>query len=153
MKVHCGWNWVPYKGSLTQKSLRWFVEKSLLYADGLLRTQARLEIEIGYEKSINRETWLVGVDNNLYTLSKKMEQYWGYRIREVDPIHGIVSFTNGESIHVGKVTRDVSEADLRRVQIRETIRSHLEKEKELFNRGNQAAVFVFYRRDGEVPQV
>lgn len=38
---------------------------------------------------------------------------------------------------------DVSEADLRRVQIRETIRSHFEKEKELFSRGIKTLSLFF----------
>jgi type III restriction enzyme len=38
---------------------------------------ARLEFEIGYDKSINRETRIVGVDDDLYALSKGMEQYQG----------------------------------------------------------------------------
>ncbi|NBI68111.1 restriction endonuclease subunit R [Pseudoflavonifractor sp. 60] len=104
---------------------------------------ARLEFEIGYDKSVNRETRIVGVDDDLYALSKNMEQYRGFRINEVDPIRGIVSFTNGEIIHVGEVTGDVSEADLRRVQIRETIRSHFEKEKELFAKGIKTLSLFF----------
>ncbi|MCM1439285.1 MAG: DEAD/DEAH box helicase family protein [Roseburia sp.] len=96
---------------------------------------ARVEFEIGYNKSINRETRLVGVDDDLFALSKNMEQYRGYRVNEIDPVRRIVTFTNGEVLHVGEVVGDVSEADLRRVQIRETIRSHFEKEKELFGRG------------------
>lgn len=95
---------------------------------------ARIELEIGYNKSINRETRLVKVDDDLFALSQNMEQYRGYRINEIDPICGIVSFTNGEKIHAGEVVGDVSESDLRRVQIRETIRSHFEKEKELFSK-------------------
>ena len=104
---------------------------------------ARLEFEIGYDKSINRETRLVGVDDDLFSLSKNMEQYRGFRISEIDPIRGTVSFTNGETIHAGEVTDDVSAADLRRVQIRETIRSHFEKEKELFARGVKALSLFF----------
>ena len=37
--------------------------------------KARLEFEIGYNKSINRETRKVGVGDDLYYLSQKMEQY------------------------------------------------------------------------------
>ena len=95
---------------------------------------ARLELEIGYNKSINRETRMVGVDDDLYALSKGMEQYRGYHINEVNPIRRIVTFTNGVEIHTGDVLGDVSEQDVRRIQIRETIRSHFEKERELFNR-------------------
>ena len=104
---------------------------------------ARLEFEIGYNKSINRETRLVGVDDDLFSLSKNMEQYRGYRVNEIDPIRKTVSFTNGEVIHVGEVVGDVSEKDMRRVQIRETIRSHFEKEKELYGKGIKCLSLFF----------
>jgi type III restriction enzyme len=104
---------------------------------------ARLEFEIGYDKSINRETRIVGVDDDLYALSKGMEQYKGYHINEIDPIRGIVTFTNNVEIHTGEVLGDVSEKDIRRVQIRETIRSHFEKEKELYNRGIKTLSLFF----------
>ena len=104
---------------------------------------ARLEFEISYDKSINRETRIVGVDDDLYALSKGMEQYKGYHINEIDPIRGIVTFTNNVEIHTGEVLGDVSEKDIRRVQIRETIRSHFEKEKELYNRGIKTLSMFF----------
>ena len=104
---------------------------------------ARIEFEVGYNKSINRETRILGVDDDLFSLSKNMEQYHGYRISEIDPIRGTVTFTNGEVIHAGEVIGDVSEADLRRVQIRETIRSHFEKEKELYSKGIKTLSLFF----------
>ena len=105
--------------------------------------RARLEFEIGYAKSINRETRIVGVDDDLYALSKGMEQYQGYHINDIDPIKGVLTFTNGVEIHTGEVQGDVSEKDIRRVQIRETIRSHFEKEKELYNRGIKTLSLFF----------
>lgn len=104
---------------------------------------ARIEFEVGYNKSINRETRILGVDDDLFSLSKNMEQYRGYRISEIDPIRGTVTFTNGEVIHAGEVIGDVSEADLRRVQIRETVRSHFEKEKELYSKGIKTLSLFF----------
>lgn len=104
---------------------------------------ARIEFEISYNKSINRETRIVGVDDDLFALSKGMEQYRGYHVNEVDPIRKTVSFTNGEAVRVGEVVGDVSEKDLRRVQIRETIRSHFEKEKELYGRGIKTLSLFF----------
>lgn len=105
--------------------------------------KACLEFEIGYNKSINRETRKVGVDDDLFSLSMNMEQYRGYHVNEIDPIRNTVSFTNGEVIHVGEIVGDVSEKDMRRVQIRETIRSHFEKEKELFERGIKCLSLFF----------
>ncbi len=62
---------------------------------------ARMEFEIGYNKSISRETRVLAVNDDLFSLSKNMEQYRGYRISAIDPIEGTVSFTNGETIHAG----------------------------------------------------
>lgn len=103
----------------------------------------RLELEIQYQKSINRETRLLGVGDNLYFVSNEMEQYWGFSIAEIDPIAATVTFTNGEVIHKGDVVGDVSEADMRRVQIRETIISHLEKEAQLFAQGIKCLSLFF----------
>lgn len=41
---------------------------------------ARIELEIGYNKSINRETRVLGVGDDLYYVSQEMEQYKGYTI-------------------------------------------------------------------------
>ena len=105
--------------------------------------RARIEFEVKYDKSINREMRILSVDDNLYELSKGMEQYRGYRISEIDPIVGSVTFTNGEVIRKGDVVGDISEKDMRRIQIRETIISHMEKEEELFNRGIKTLSLFF----------
>ena len=121
---------------------------SYLFLEGIVLSSkkppmARIEFEIGYDKSINRETRIVGVDDDLFSLSKNMEQYRGYRISDINPFNNTVTFTNGEIIHTGEVVGDISETDLRRVQIRETIRSHFEKEKELFSRGIKTLSLFF----------
>ena len=72
-----------------------------------------------------------------------MEQYKGFVVSEIDPITGIVTFTNGDTIRKGDVTGDVSENDMRRVQIHETILSHFEKEQELFKLGIKTLSLFF----------
>ena len=104
---------------------------------------ARIELEIGYNKSINRETRILGVGDDLYYKSEEMEQYKGYVISEIDPFSGTVTFTNGEVIKTGEVVGDVSEKDMRRIQIRETILSHFEKEEKLFNMGIKTLSLFF----------
>ena len=104
---------------------------------------ARMEIEIGYTKSINRESRILGVGDDLFYVSQEMEQYKGYTVSEIDPIRGIVVFTNGETISAGEVLGDVSEKDMRRIQIRETILSHFEKEEKLYNMGVKALSLFF----------
>ena len=104
---------------------------------------ARIELEIGYNKSINRETRILGVNDNLFYVSQEMEQYRGYTISDIDPISGTVTFTNGEVIRTGDVVGDISEKDMRRIQIRETILSHFEKEEKLFNMGIKTLSLFF----------
>ena len=122
--------------------------------------RARIEFERNYQKSINREITTLDVGDNLYYLSAgknmpSLEQYKGYVISEIDPIMGTVTFANGNVIHKGDVVGDISEKDMRRIQIRETILSHFEKEEQLFNKGIKTLSLFFldevanYRQYGE----
>lgn len=96
---------------------------------------ARIELEIAYKDFRKREIKTVGVKDNLFYISNEMEQYRGYTVSEIDPISGTVTFLNGQVIRKGEVFGDISEKDMRRIQIRETIISHFEKEELLFDRG------------------
>lgn len=104
---------------------------------------AKIELEIGYNKSINRESRILGVGDDLYYVSQEMEQYKGYTISEIDPLRGTVTFTNGEVISTGDIVGDISEKDMRRIQIRETILSHFEKEEKLFDKGIKCLSLFF----------
>lgn len=110
--------------------------------------RARIEFERNYQKSINREITTLDVGDNLYYLSAgknmpSLEQYKGYVISEIDPIMGTVTFANGNVIHKGDVIGDISEKDMRRIQIRETVLSHFEKEEQLFNKGIKTLSLFF----------
>ncbi len=136
-----------------------------LYLDSIITSptkppRARIELEVKYEKSskINRETRILGVDDNLYHTSNSMEQYQGYAISEIDPLRGTVTFTNGVVITKGDIVGDISERDMRRIQIRETIISHFEKEERLYNMGiktlslffiDEVAKYRIYDENGE----
>lgn len=124
--------------------------------------RARIELEIKYNKFIKRETRIVDIDDNLYVLSRELEQYKGYHINEISPGGlsendlGYISFTNGVKLYVGEVKGNISEKDIRRVQIRETIRSHFKKEELLFSRGIKSLSLFFidkveyYRKYNEI---
>ena len=105
--------------------------------------KAKIEFEIAYQKTINREMRILSVDDNLFELSKRMEQYKGYRISDIQPETGKVIFANGEEIQKGEVVGDVSEKDMRRIQIRETIKSHFEKEEILYQQGIKSLTLFF----------
>lgn len=105
---------------------------------------AKIEFEINYNKSINRETRILGVERNLYYESKEMEQYRnGYIIKEINPFTNTVTFLNDIEINIGEVIGDISDKDMRRVQIRETINSHLQKEEILYNKGIKCLSLFF----------
>ena len=144
-----------YNQRLVKKiEVKGFTIKNLRGTDGYLYLEqiilsskkppmAKIEFEIKYNKSINRETRKLGVDDDINRISNEMEQYKGYKISEIDPISGTVTFTNGEVIGISVVTGDVSENDMRRIQIRETILSHFEKEEKLFNMGIKTLSLFF----------
>ena len=112
---------------------------SYLYFENVILSKdkppmARIELEIDYKKSINRETRIVSKNDDLYYLSKEMGQYKGYVVTDIDGLTNTITFMNGVKLKAGEVQGDVSESDLRRIQIRETILSHFEKERKLFKR-------------------
>lgn len=119
-----------------------------LYMESILLSakkppMVRLELEIKYQKSVNREFRVLGVGDSLFYISNEMEQYRDYSISEIDPIVGKVTFTNGETLSKGDVVGDISEKDIRRVQIRETIISHFEKEAQNFSMGIKTLSLFF----------
>ena len=106
--------------------------------------QAKIELEIQYPSGkLARETRILSAGANLYQTSNEMEQYKGFVISEIDPFNNTVTFLNGEVIELGNAYGDVAETDIRRIQIRETIRSHFEKEEELYNRGIKVLSLFF----------
>ena len=104
--------------------------------------RARMEFEAARGGGPRRETRLLEDGDDLYRLSNGMEQYRGYTVH-VDPEGQRVTFLNGEEISVGEVQGDVSERSIRRIQIRETIESHFEKEEALFNMGIKTLSLFF----------
>lgn len=97
--------------------------------------------------------------DNIYDHSGEVEAYReGYTISEINARDGYVEFTSGLKLSLGEVVGDTSEDDIRRIQIRETIMSHLEKERELFKKGikvlslffiDEVAKYKFYDDSGE----
>ena len=90
-------------------------------------------MEIRRSGAIRRETRILGPGDSLYRKSGGMEQYRGLS-SEIDR-PGTAAFTDGTKLRSGEAVGDVSPGDMRRIQIRETILSHFEKEEKLFNMG------------------
>lgn len=106
--------------------------------------KARIELEIKYNKSINREIRIVKVGDDLYNTSNEMEQYKeGFVVSDINPLDGTITFSSGDYLHIGEASGDLSEKEMRRIQIRETILSHFEKEEALFNKGIKTLSLFF----------
>ncbi len=104
---------------------------------------ARMEIEIKQKDSIVRKTRKLGKGDNLFDQSGKLDQYQGFVISDINGHTDTVSFTNGAELTAGEATGDVNEITIRRIQIREAIRAHLEKEQLMFHQGIKVLTLFF----------
>jgi type III restriction enzyme len=94
---------------------------------------ARIELEVKLKSGeIKRQLRRLEFRDDLFTVSGELDQYRGFAISQIDYNHDTVEFTNGVVLTAGEATGDVSERDIRRIQIRETIKAHFDKEKQLF---------------------
>lgn len=105
---------------------------------------AHLEIEVETQKGFRRQIRKVQKGDNLYTLSNNAEQYADrYVVVEIDARAGFVEFENGKKIYIGEALGNVDEKTMRTIQIRETIRAHLDKEHALFHLGIKVLSLFF----------
>jgi type III restriction enzyme len=106
--------------------------------------EARVELEQklvgGQIKPVLRK---LGKGDNLFDLSNGLDQYRGYVVADIDATTDTLSFTNGAALFVGEAAGDVNEATLRRIQIREAIKAHFDKEQALFAQGVKVLTLFF----------
>jgi type III restriction enzyme len=120
-----------------------------LYVDGLEVgkgvdfPKARVELEVQTAQGIRRQVKRLSQGMNLHDISGGIEAYKGLFIRDVDANRDIIELSNGDIIGAGEVTQDVAEDQKRRIQIREVIRAHLDKERELFAQGIKTLSLFF----------
>jgi len=121
---------------------------------------ARMEMEIKQASGVKRAVRNIGRNDNLFDMSQGLDQYKGFVVADIDALKNTISFTNGVEIEAGEATGDVNEMALRRIQIREAIKAHFEKEQALFAQGIKVLSLFFidevakYRRyddTGAVP--
>jgi len=84
---------------------------------------ARIEMEIKQNIGIKRITRKLEKGDNLFDLSNELDQYKGFVISNINAVTDTVEFTNGVQLTAGEATGDVNVTALRRIQIREAIRS------------------------------
>lgn len=104
---------------------------------------ARLEYEEKTRSGLKKIIKKFHLNDDLYQWSGFLEQYKGYKVAEINGQKNTVSFMNGVSLCAGEVQGDVNEMSFRRIQIRETINSHFEKEKTFFHMGIKVLSLFF----------
>ena len=105
---------------------------------------ATLQFDFKGATGIRKKTMKVGIGFNLYERSGYLDEYRdGFIVKFIDGRDNSVEFLNGIKIYAGDVIGKVSEEQLRRIQIRETILSHIEREHQLFNKGIKVLSLFF----------
>ena len=105
---------------------------------------ATIEFDFKGAIGIRKKAMKVGIGFNLYDNSGNLDEYKnGFVVKFIDGRDNSVEFLNGVKIFAGDVIGKVSEDQLRRIQIRETILSHIERERELFYKGIKVLSLFF----------
>lgn len=105
---------------------------------------ATIQFDMKGATGIRKITRTVSEGYNLYDYSGQMEEYkQGFVVSRIDGRDDSVEFINGIKLYAGDVIGKISEAQLRRIQIRETILSHIQRERELFYKGIKVLSLFF----------
>lgn len=95
--------------------------------------QARISFDVKTAAGTKQTSKVVGEQFDLYAQSGELNEYKNnFIVERIDGVEGSVRFVNGLVLHEGDAVGAVNEDYLRRIQIRETIRTHLERERQLF---------------------
>ena len=137
--------------------------QSYIYFDSIVLSknkapEVKLEIEVKGASSTRRQICKFSQGDSLFDTSQ-LQAYKDFVITDINPLTNMIYFMNGDSLHKGEVMGDVSEKQLQRIQVRETIKSHFEKEAMLFKQGiktlslffiDEVANYKGYDEQGEV---
>ena len=104
---------------------------------------ARIDMEIRFSSGIKRVVKRLKQGKDLFVESNELDQYRGFVIAQIDALKDRVEFTNGQVLSAGDATGAATETTIRRLQIRETIKAHFEKEQALYIRGIKVLSLFF----------
>lgn len=119
-----------------------------LYLESIELSEGNPRARIGYDKKgangVKQVTELVSDGFDIYQKSGMLEEYSNnYRIESIDGYERCIRLLNGTVLYEGDVIGAVNEIVVRRAQIRETIKSHIEKERKLFKMGIKCLSLFF----------
>lgn len=105
---------------------------------------ATIQFDMKGSNGIRKVTRNVSEGYNLYDISGQLEEYKnGFVVLKIDGRDDSIEFINGVKLYAGDVIGKISEEQLRRIQIRETILSHIQRERELFYKGIKVLSLFF----------
>lgn len=105
---------------------------------------ATIQFDVKQAAGTKAKSRIVKIGDNLYDYSGNLEEYRnGFVVKSIDGRDDSVEFLNGIKIYAGDVIGKVDEDQLRRIQIRETILSHIQRERQLFYKGIKVLSLFF----------
>lgn len=121
--------------------------QSYIYFDSIILSKnhapiVKLEIEVKGTAATRRQLCKFEQNGSLFAVSQ-LPAYKDFVITEINPLTNTVYFQNGKQLRQGEVMGDVSEKAIQQIQIRETVKSHFEKERALFNQGIKTLSLFF----------
>ena len=108
----------------------------------------RVRIEID-KPNFKKETRIMEEGDNIYEKYSKLEQYKGWIIDKIDAINNLVQIRTNDgdkTFYAGTIYGEPDTNYKRRIQIRETIKSHLKKEVLNFEKGIKTISLFFIDR-------
>jgi len=122
--------------------------ESFVYLESvnLSKTAPTATIEFDYKDSsgIRKVSRIVNEGYNLYDNSNQLDEYKNnFVVKTIDGRDNSIEFLNGIRLQAGDVIGKVGEEQLRRIQIRETILSHIDRERQLFKKGIKVLSLFF----------
>ena len=96
---------------------------------------AVIQYDFKMGSGIRKQYRKVGIGDDLYEISGGLEEYQGgFEVKQINRQEESVEFVNGMKLYAGDINGKVDEEQIRRIQIRETILSHIDRERRLFGR-------------------
>ncbi len=132
---------ITESGTTATDSYVYLESINLSKSDPTATLQFEVRMASGAPKKKSR---IVKISDNLYDYSGGLEEYRnGFVVKQIDGRDDSVEFLNGIKIFAGDVIGAVDEDQLRRIQIRETILSHIQRERQLFYKGIKVLSLFF----------
>lgn len=105
---------------------------------------ATIRFDVKGKTGVRQVSRTVNEGFNLYDQSGQLEEYKNsYTVSRIDARDDHIEFLNGKKLFLGDIMGSIDEEQIRRIQIHETIVSHIERERQLFHKGIKVLSLFF----------